>query len=113
MGMAVGPRRSLLQLRRHPDEHVLPPVGGDELDADGQPSSSTCSGSEMAGWPVVLKAGVNAASSPARANGANGWSGFCAISPSRGGGPASVGVSRRSHAAAELVGCHHCCTRRR
>ena len=34
--MAIGPGGSRFQLRGHPDEHVLSPVRGDQLDADGQ-----------------------------------------------------------------------------
>jgi hypothetical protein len=38
LGEPPGPRRRLLKLTCHPDQHVFPAVGGHELDADRQPA---------------------------------------------------------------------------
>ena len=55
-----------------------------------------CTGRLIAGCPLMLNGGVNAATRPARRMGAVGCSGLFSNSVSNGGGSASVGVSNRS-----------------
>ena len=100
MGIAVGATGpASCQLSRHP-YGTSSRRRGDSWTPTGRPSSSTCTGREMAGCPVVLKAGVKR---PLPGAGQRWRTGvrFCAISPSRGDGPASVGRQQEVHAAVE------------
>jgi hypothetical protein len=55
---AIAPRAGALELAGEAKQGGLVGVAADELDADGRPSGVQCSGTDMAGWPVMLKTGV-------------------------------------------------------
>src|SRR5262245_29814089 len=73
-----------------------PSYGATSWIPTGRPSGVQCSGSEMAGWPVVLKGSVKAAKAVALKPVTSGSTGSGRNVPSSGGGSGSVGVTRRS-----------------
>ena len=108
-GVAVGPRSGLFELGRHPQQHVLPAVGGDQLHADGEAVGVQCSGREMAGCPLVLNTGVNGTQLADAGERGEGLLRVLGHGAERlrqhGGGGRQQQVPPPS--------AHHCCTRRR
>ena len=72
---ALRPRPRLLDLRGDPHSRSSRPDAATSWTPTGSPSAVMCSGSEIAGWPVVLKPAVKIANGVARTIGASGLSG--------------------------------------